>query len=158
VLKNAPAVFQKLMQRVLMGLNSEDGASFISVCLDDIIIYFKTLQDHLKHLKLVLKHFDKAGLKLKPYKYHFVCGAIYFLRHTITPQGIKPNSDHVVAVQEYPVPESVKAVKKFLGLVSYHRQFIRGFARTTEPLHALSCKHAVFEWSMDCQQAFNASD
>jgi len=54
-LKNASAVFQRLMQRVLMGLNPEDGASFVSFYLDNIIIYSETLEDHLKHLQLVLQ-------------------------------------------------------------------------------------------------------
>jgi len=154
-LKNAPAVFQRLMQRVLMGLNPEDGASFVSVYLDDIIIYSETLEDHLKHLQLVLQRFDKAGLKLKPSKCHFVCEAVQYLGHTITPEGIKPNSDRVVAVQEYPVPTSVKAVRQFVGLVSYYRRFIRGFAKIAEPLHALTRKDAVFEWSKSCQEAFD---
>jgi len=77
------------------------------------------------------------------------------LGHTITSQGIKPNSNRVIAVQEYPVPESVKAVRQFVGLVSYYRRFTRGFAKIAEPLHALTWKGAVFEWSTDCQQAFD---
>jgi len=63
-LKNALAVFQRLMQKVLMGLNPDDGANFVSVYLDDVIIYSETLEDHLRHLQLVLKRFDKAGLSL----------------------------------------------------------------------------------------------
>ena len=57
-LKNAPAMFQRLMQRVLMGLNPDEGPSFISVYLDDIIIYSETLEAHLEHLQLVLQCFD----------------------------------------------------------------------------------------------------
>ena len=54
-LKNAPAVFQRLMQRVLMGLNPEEGPSFVSVYLDDVIVYLETLEDHLKHLQRVIE-------------------------------------------------------------------------------------------------------
>ena len=126
-----------------------------SVYLDAVIIYSETLENHLRHLQLALKRFDKAGLKLKSFKCHFVCGTVQYLGHTITPQGIKPNSDHVIAVQEYPVPESVKTVRQFVGLVSYYRRFIRGFVKIAEPLHALTRKDAAFEWSTDCQQAFD---
>jgi len=97
-LKNAPTVFQRLMQRVLMGLNSDDRANFVSVYLDDIIVYLETLQDHLRHLQLVLKCFDKAGLKLKPSKCHFVSETVQYLARTFTPQGIKPNSDSCAGV------------------------------------------------------------
>ena len=59
-MNNAPAVFHRLMEQVLMSLNPENRAS---VCL---LIYSETLQDHLKHHQLVLQCFDKASLKLKP--------------------------------------------------------------------------------------------
>ena len=146
-LKNAPAVFQRLMQRVLMGLNPDEGPSFVSVYLDDIIIYSETLEAHLEHLPLVLRRFDKDGLKLKPSKCHFVCGAVQYLGHTITPQGIRPIRDRVVAMQDYPIPASVKAVRQFVELVSYYQIFIKGFAKIAdrEPLHALTCKDAMFE-------------
>jgi len=92
-LKNAPAVFQRLMQKVLVGLNPEEGASFVSVYLDDMIVFSETLEAHLEHLQQVMRHFMEAGLKLKPSKCHFVCGEVQYLGHTTTPQGIKPNRD-----------------------------------------------------------------
>ena len=154
-LKNAPAVFQRLMQRVLMGLNPEEGPSFVSVYLDDVIVYSETLEDHLKHLQRVIERFMKAGLKLKPGKCHFVCKEVQYLGHTITTQGIQPNKDQVIAVQDYPVPTSVKEVRQFIGLVSYYRRFIKGFAKVAEPLHSLTRKDVVFEWTSSCQDAFN---
>ena len=61
----------------------------------------------------------KFGLKLKPCKCHFVCEEVQYLGHVITPQGIRLNTDQVVAVQDYLVPTSVKEVRQFIGLVSY---------------------------------------
>ena len=81
-LKNAPAMFQRLMQRVLIGLNPEEGPSFVSVYLDDVIVYSETLEDHLKHLQRVIERFMKTGLKLKPGKCHFVCKEVLYLGHT----------------------------------------------------------------------------
>ena len=54
-LSNAPAVFQRLMQRVLMGLNLQGGQAFVSVYTDDIVVYSRTLEEHLTHLRLVLE-------------------------------------------------------------------------------------------------------
>ena len=64
-LSNAPAVFQRLMQKVLMGLNLEDGQAFVSVYLDDILIFSRTLEEHLDHLRAVLQRIVDASLKLK---------------------------------------------------------------------------------------------
>ena len=43
---NAPSTFQRLMQQVLMGLNPAEGPDFVSVYVDDVLVFLKTLQDH----------------------------------------------------------------------------------------------------------------
>ena len=78
---NAPAVFQRLMQRVLSGLK------FISVYLDDVIVYSETLAEHVNHLRIVFERLRTAGLKLNPAKSRFVCGEVEYLGHLITPAG-----------------------------------------------------------------------
>jgi hypothetical protein len=65
-LKNAPAVFQRLIQKVLNGLNPEGGKQFVVAYLDDILIFSETLQDHLTHLRKVIDRLKSANLKLKP--------------------------------------------------------------------------------------------
>ena len=109
-LKNAPAVFQRLMNKVLMGLNPENGRDFVAVYLDDIIVFSDTFEDHLAHLKQVLHRFAAAGLKLKPSKCHFICQTVEYLGHTITPKGISPNNSRVIAIQNFPTPSTVKEV------------------------------------------------
>ena len=69
-LKNAPAAFQQLMQTVLRDLNPGDGPDFISVYLDDILIFSQTLENHLSHLQKVVQWIKEANLKLK--KFHFL--------------------------------------------------------------------------------------
>lgn len=70
-LTNAPSVFQRLMQKVLMGLNTSEGPSFVSADIDDIILS-TTLEQHLEHLRIVLQHLHEFGLKLKPAKCCFI--------------------------------------------------------------------------------------
>jgi len=65
-LTNAPAVFQRLMQSVLMGLNPVDGNQFVSVYIDDVLLYSRTLPEHLEHLESVTQRIEQASLKLKP--------------------------------------------------------------------------------------------
>jgi len=82
-----PAVFQCGMQKVLVGLNQDGKPPFVSVYLDDILVYSKAFQDYLNHLVEVISRLRNAGLKLKPIKYHFLCQKVEYLGHWITPNG-----------------------------------------------------------------------
>lgn len=97
-LSNAPAIFQRLMHKVLMGLNSQFGREFVSVYIDDILIFSRSLDEHLHHIDLVLTRIVEAGLKLKPSK----CYLIEYLGHVITTKGLKVNPAKVSAVQNFP--------------------------------------------------------
>ena len=153
-LTNAPSVFQRLMQTVLAGLNPIDGPSFVSVYIDDVLVYSRTMEEHLVHLRNVLERLQKAGLKLKPNKCHFVQKEVEYLGHLLTPHGLSTNSRLVTAVKEFPVPLNVKETRRFLGLSSFYCRFIPFFARVAQPLHQLTKKGARFEWTDACQTAF----
>ena len=153
-LKNAPAVFQRLMQRVLMGLNPDQGPDFVSAYLDDVLVFSETFNDHLQHSALVIQRLSEAGLMLKPSKCHFICQEVQYLGHLLSPEGIRPNPERIAAVREYTTPRSVKEVRQFLGLASYYRRFVKGFAKIAQPLHALTQKGAPFVWTPECQEAF----
>ena len=116
-LTNAPAVFQRLMQCVLMGLNPEKGPDFVAVYIDDILVFSRTLEDHIDHLRLVFERLVETGLKLKPAKCRFVQKEVEYLGHIITPQGLKTNPRLVAAVQEFLTPQSLQEVCRFLGQV-----------------------------------------
>ena len=154
-LTNAPAVFQRLMQTVLKGLNPIDGAHFVSVYIDDILIFSKSMEEHVHHISAVLDRLQNAGLKLKLSKCHFVCQEVEYLGHLITPQGLQPNPRKVSAVSDFPTPTSVTQVRQFIGLASYYRRFIEGFAKTAEPLHQLTKKDREFVWTDHCQDALD---
>ena len=79
------------MQEVLDGLNPDKGPDFVEVYIDDVLIFSCTMEEHVKHLRQVLERLRKAGLKLKPTKYHFIRQAVEYLGHVITPDGLKPN-------------------------------------------------------------------
>ena len=87
--------------------------------------------------------------------YHTSIQAVEYLGHVITPDGLKPNPKQVSAIQHYPAPESVSQVRQFLGMTSYYRRFIDGFATMASPLHSLT-KNATFIWTTECQNAFES--
>ena len=82
-LTNAPAVFQRLMHKVLLGLNPKEGPDFVSVYIDDVLVFSPTPETHLEHLEKVINRIREAGLKLKPSKCCFV-REVEYLRHLLT--------------------------------------------------------------------------
>lgn len=80
-LKNAHAVFQRLMQQVLRDLNPDDGPAFVSVYIDDLLIFSESLEDHVMHLKMVLERLTTAHLKLKPAKFYLPRSGAPWPRH-----------------------------------------------------------------------------
>ena len=88
---NPPSAFQRLMNRVLCGLNPEDGPMFVAVYLNDVLIFSWTMEEHLVHLELVLDRIIQV--KLRPSKCHFVKQEVRYLGHIVTPDGLKPNDD-----------------------------------------------------------------
>ena len=154
-LTNAPAVFQRLIQKVLEGLNPDDGSGFIMAYIDDNLVYSHTLEEHLDHLRKVIARLRSANLKLKPSKCRFMQSKVEYLGHIITASGLKPSPHLTNAVREFPRPSNTHEVRRFLGMSSYYRRFNCNFAKIAQPLHKLTCKGAVFEWSTECKEAFN---
>ena len=104
-LKNAPAVFQRLMQKVLSGLNPDSGKQFVAAYLDDILVFSTT---HLTHLRKVIDQLKFANLKLKPRKCNFMKEELEYLGHIITAAGLRPNSRITQAVQDFVIPENIR--------------------------------------------------
>ena len=153
-LTNAPAVFQRLMEQVLAGLNPEKGPDFVKVYIDDVLVFSPTLADHLLHLQRVFNRIREAGLKLKPTKCRFVATEVEYLGHVLTPEGLKTNPATVSAVKDFPTPKNLKETRQFLGLSSFYRRFINGFVTIAHPLHQMTRKGVHFRWNSECQQAF----
>lgn len=149
-LTNAPATCQRLMEMVLRGLPWKTCL----VYLDDVLIYSRTFTEHLQHLEEVFSRFQSSGLKLNPSKCSFAQQQVQFLGHVVSGQGVRPDPRNVSSVQNWPTPQTATDVRAFLGLCSYYRKFIKGFAHHSVPLHALTEKKAPFEWTSDCQDAF----
>ena len=153
-LKNAPAAFQQMMQQLLIELNSSEGADFVSVYIDDVLVFSPSLEKHVEHLERVITSLAKAGLKLKPSKCKFVRSEVCYLGHVITPQGLKTSEEHLNAVKNFGTPKDLHQLRQFLGLASYYRRFVSGFAKIANPLYALTRKNVEFHWNAEHQEAF----
>jgi len=103
---NAPAVFQQLMQRVLAAwLATSD---FVSVYLDDVIVFSETLEDHIAHLKAVFDGLRSAGPMLKCKIVH---DEVEYLGHVVTPRGLQSNHRSLNVVRHFPRPTNLKQLR-----------------------------------------------
>lgn len=129
-LKTAPATFQRLMNNVL----KEYINKICLVYLDDIIIYSTSLQEHLDSLRKIFTRLSEANLKVQLDKSEFLKRETEFLGHVVTQEGIKPNPQKIICVQNFPIPKNAKQIKQFLGLTGYYRRFIRDYSRIAKPI------------------------
>ena len=130
---NAPVTFQHLMQNCLGELN----LSFTMVYLDDMIVYSKTLEDHLTWLQAIFDRFAHHGLKLKPSKCHFFKEEISYLGHEISAKGMLPRQKGIKEIACMGPPRTYTGIRKFIGAVGYFHHFIKNFARIAKPLNDL---------------------
>ena len=147
-LAQAPAYFQLLMNKVLEGL------SYAVTYLDDIIIFSKNEEDHLRHLEEVFCQLRQAELKMKCSKCDFFKSEIHYLGHLISAHGINPLPDKLDTIKNMPVPKDTKEIKQFLGLTGYYRSFVPRFADISRPLTQLTKKEMKFMWTLECQKFF----
>lgn len=155
---NAPATFQRLMQRCLGGQLMESAL----VYLDDVIVYSPDFDSHLQHLEQVFGAMEKYGLKLQPDKCHLLRREVKFLGHCVGAAGVSVDPEKVSAVREWAAPQTVKQVRSFLGFVGYYRRFIKDFSKIAKPLNQLLAGTGrprgrgspAILWSPECEAAF----
>lgn len=132
-LTNALATFQTLMNGILRPYLFK----VIVVYLDDIVIYSKTLEEHLEHLETILDLLVLYKLYASPLKCSIAVMEINFYRHRVKYNQILLIEDKIVIIKKQPTPKTVYKVRQFLGLASYYRRYIRGFAKIAAPLSDL---------------------
>jgi hypothetical protein len=150
-LTNAPAVFQRAINEILGPLRF----SYALAYLDDILIISKGIDQGLERLEVVLKTFKSAGLTLNKRKCLFLQGEVEYLGSVISEGQVKPSPQKIKAVRNFPTLQNVHDVRKFLGLASYFRKYVKDFARKAKPLTILTKASTPWTWSQTEQGAFD---
>jgi hypothetical protein len=109
----------------------------VLVFFDDILIYNKSWADHLHHLRAVLTVLRHQRLFVKHSKCAFGVTSVSYLGHIISEAGVAMDPAKVQAIHDWPVPRSARAVRGFLGLVGYYRNFVHNYGSVVAPLTAL---------------------
>ena len=133
-LTNAPATFQRLMNRVF----KKELGKFICVYLDDILIFSKTLEEHISHVRTALERLRTAKLYGRLHKCEFFRKTVEYLGYIVSSEGVKASEEKIRAIIDWPQPTSVRDVRSFLGLANYYRRFVKNFSKVARPLTDLN--------------------
>jgi hypothetical protein len=135
-LTNAPAIFQAHINKVL--------ADFMDTCcivyLDDILIFSRTRDEHIQHVRAIIKRLLAHNLFAKASKCEFHKDRVSFLGYMVTPNGVQMEPDRVKTVQDWPTPKTVREIRIFLGFANYYRRFIQNYSKIAAPLMDLMKK------------------
>ena len=135
---NAPATFQRNMNEIFF---NEIG-DFIIVYMDDIIIFSKTLDEYMDHLRRTFNRLRSYGMKINREKCQFAQDSLVFLGYIIGKDGIRTDPAKIKKVQDFPSPRNAKEIRAFLGLTGFYSRFIQDYTQWTEPLRQLLKKNA----------------
>lgn len=147
-LRNAPAMFQRLMNRVISGL---DGCA---VYLDDLVVFSDSWDTHIKRVYAVMKHLSEAKLTVNLAKCAFARATLTYLEKVVGNGEVLPVHAKVQAIQKFPVTVTKEELMRFLGFVGYYHSFCRNFSTVAAPLTDLLKSHVKFVWSSNCEIAF----
>jgi hypothetical protein len=147
---NSGATFSRLINHLFMDLRKDGVVAY----LDDIIIASSDFDSHVRTVREVLSRLQKANLTVNSNKVQICLSETNVLGHIISQSGIRPDPVKIDVVTNYPRPRTVKQVRQFLGLSSWYRRFIRGYAQIAEPLNRLLDKGGRLAWTEACDAAF----
>ena len=151
---NAAQTFQRFIDQVLRGL------PFCYAYIDDLLVASTSPDEHKKHLRLVLLRLSDHGIIINPSKCRFGVAELEFLGHRVSADGIQPLQERVSAIQKFPMPDSIRKLRQFLGLVNFYHRFIPNCASILEPLNKLLAKsqgvNRKLSWNATAKAAFTA--
>jgi hypothetical protein len=148
---NAPTTFMCVMNDVFRPFIDD----FVIVYLDDILVFSRTWDEHVKHVRQVLDTLKKEKLYVKMSKCEFGKTSLVYLGYIVGGGELKIDPSKVEVIVNWPKPTSTTEVRSFLGAVQYWRKFIANFSFIASPLHALTSVKQVFQWGGKQQKAFD---
>lgn len=149
---NASAeVFADLADQILAPLSDLEISNYI----DDFAMGSNGVDEMLHKLRLLFERFRLFGITINPEKCSFMLPEINFLGHKLNAEGIRPIEENIIKIRDFPPPNTVKKIRRFVGLVSYYRKFIKNFSQLSAPLTDLTKKNARFRWTKEAQTSFD---
>ncbi|GFX12311.1 retrovirus-related Pol polyprotein from transposon opus [Trichonephila clavipes] len=162
---NAASTFQRFIDEVTRGLKC------VYAFIDDILIASKNVQEHTTNLRALFERLDYYGLMIKPSKCTFGVDSLKFLGFQVSSEGISPLPDRVNAIQNFPRPNTLTQLRRFLGMYNFYRRFIpkaahilaplikflEGHTNKKKPCHPSKNPQTPLEWTEEAENSFTAA-
>jgi hypothetical protein len=148
-LKVAPAIFSRLMEQALRPCKK-----FARNYYDDIIIFSKTMSEHIEHILKVLACLKTAGFKISAKKCIWFTNKVKVLGFVVTGNSIEPDPEKVAAIKNRLAPRNVKELQTFLGFTGYYRRWVKNYAAITKDLYDLLKNDNEFKWEGRHEESF----
>src|SRR5436853_304224 len=148
---NAPATFQEMMNEVLREFLDQG----VVVYLDDVLIYSKTMKEHVQLVRKILHKLAQHNLAVAGHKSVFHVPETEFLGFVVNGQGMCVSNETTQSVREWATPKNLRAVRGFIGFANFYRRFIRNFSAIAKPLTDLTKKDQPWKWGSEQQDAFD---
>jgi hypothetical protein len=117
----------QVLSRVIDSLFRDLKHKYVYNFMDDLLVYSRSMEGHLGHLKEVFGCFEKAGFTLNRDKVHLAQSEIKFLGHSLSEKGIQILPERVDTICKFPLPKNLKAVCRFLGMTGFYANFVKDF-------------------------------
>lgn len=118
---------------------------FVSAYMDDIIVFSKTREDHVRHLQETLQILREAGFRAKASKCQWFQTTVRYVGHLISAEGVTAIPESAALVLQYGRPTNARDIRRFLGFVTYYSEYIEKLAEIAEPLNRLVRKRTPFK-------------
>ncbi len=126
----------------------------VIIYLDNILIYSKTLREHIPYMQDILTYLLQAGLLLKLEKYEFYKTLVEFLGFIVITKGVRISPKKIQAIQEWPILHDIKLVQGFLGFANFNRRFIEGYSKKALLLTEITKKDTGFQQDTNQKRVF----
>ena len=150
-LKISPAIFQRILGNIIRKYNLTE---FTVNYIDDILIFSRTFNEHILHIKKLLEAIREEGFRLKFVKCKFASNSVKYLGHILQNNTITPLKDNLKSIKDFPIPENRKQIRQFLGKIIFYGKYIPNVSIVLDPLHNLLRKDQTFNWTKQCEDAF----
>ena len=148
-LSNSPDIFQAVMNDVLDDLDNTRAH------LDDVLITTSgSYDDHLRHVEKALSRLAEFGFRVNLRKSFFAASEIEYLGYWVTRDGISPQPKKVEAIMRLQPPKTKRQLRHFLGMINYYRDMWKRRSHILAPLSGLVSKTVKWDWTKECQEAF----
>ena len=126
--RNSPSYVQRMIDNILRPF------PYSRAYVDDIVIFSKSLTDHIKHLHMIFRRLTELNVALKPTKSFIGYPSVQLLGQRVNAFGLSTAIEKLQAIAQIEFPTTLKLLETYLGMTSYLRQYIPFFAQVSGPL------------------------